>query len=293
MSGAIPCQFTASTSFSRLSTLNPLRFHIFHFRLQSMLPLLLGGCLLFISDSTQAYAQIKTGEVLLAQRVYQDLPPPPNVPLAPYGQEPLPQVPTAEPFSTSPQNSVEFRAPSNQYNQYNQNFGRYQVYVYGSNLRRQLPEVRDIVPDAFIKRLGRRDVIQAGVFRSESGARDRARQLQSRGIGNTRIASNNGQDIPNYPDTGYPNGYPGGNYGGNRSNNYYVVIPTKSEELPYYRNEIRRYVRRRDVPVIPRDEPRGPHVAVGPFAKRWLAEEWNNYLRRDSRFGNARVYYGK
>ena len=248
--------------------------------------------MLFISDSTQAYAQIKTGEVLLAQRVYQDLPPPPNVPLAPYGEEPLPQVPTGEPFSTDAQNSVEFRAPSNQYNQNNQNFGRYQVYVYGSNLRRQLPEVRDIVPDAFIKRLGRRDVIQAGVFRSELGARDRARQLQSRGIGNTRIASYNGQDIAN-PDTGYPNGYPGGNYGGSRSNNYYVVIPTKLKDLPRYRYEIKRYVRRPDVPVIPRDEPRGPHVAVGPFAKRWLAEEWNNYLRRDSRFGNARVYYGK
>ncbi|BAZ24738.1 hypothetical protein NIES4073_56360 [Kalymmatonema gypsitolerans NIES-4073] len=290
MSGAIPCQFIASTSFSRLSTLNPLRFHIFSFRLQSILPLLLGGCLLFISDSTQAYAQIKTGEVLLTQRVYQDLPPPPNVPVAPYGEEPLPQVPTAEPFSTSPQNSVEFRAPSNQYNQ---NFGRYQVYVYGSNLRRQLPEVRDIVPDAFIKRLGRREVIQAGVFRSESGARDRARQLQSRGIGNTRIASYNGQDIPNYPDTGNSNGYPGGDYGGNRSNNYYVVIPTKLKDLPRYRYEIKRYVRRPDVAVIPRDEPRGPHVAVGPFAKRWLAEEWNNYLRRDPRFGNARVYYGK
>lgn len=290
MSGAIPCQFIASTSFSRLSTLNPLRFYIFFFRLQSIFSLVLGGCLLFISQSSQAYAQIKTGEVLLTQRVYQELPPPPNVPVVPYGQEPLPQVPTGEPFSTSPQNSVEFQAPSNQYNQ---NFEGYQVYVYGSNLRRQLPEVRDIVPDAFIKRLRRRDVIQAGVFRSELGARARVRQLQSNGIGNTRIVSYNGQDIPNYPDTGYPNRYPGGNYGGNRSNSYYVVIPTKLEELPYYRYEIKRYVRRPDVPVIPRDEPRGPHVLVGPFAKRWLAEEWNNYLRRDSRFGNARVYYGK
>lgn len=291
MPGAIPSQFIASTSFSPLSTRNPLRFDIFHFRLQSIFPLLLGGCLLFISHSTQAYAQIKTGEVLLTQSVREDLPPPPNVP-TPYGQEPLPQVPTGEPFSTTPPNTVEFRAPSNQYNQNNQNFGRYQVYVYGSNLQRQLSAVRYIVPDAFIKRLRRRDVIQAGVFRSESGARARVRQLQSNGIGNTRIASNNGQDIPYYPDRGDYNAYPGRDYGRNRSNNYYVVIPTKSEELPYYRNEIRRYVGR-NAYVIPRDEPRGPHVAVGPFPKRWQAEEWNSYLRRDSRFGNARVYYGK
>ena len=245
--------------------------------------------MLFISHSTQAYAQVKTGEVLLSQSVRQDLPPPPNVPLIPYGQEPLPQVPTPEPLPTDPQNTIEFRAPSNQYNQ---NFGRYQVYVYGGNLRRQLPEVRYIVPDAFIKQLRRRDVIQAGVFRSESGARERVRQLQSNGIGNTRIVSYNGQDIPNYPDRGDYNSYPRGDYGRNRSNNYYVVIPTKLEELSYYSNEIRRYVGR-NAYVIPRDEPRGPHVAVGPFTKRWLAEEWNSYLRRDSRFGNARVYYGK
>lgn len=296
MSGAIPSQFIPSTSFRRLSALNLLRFHILHFRLQSILPLLVGGCLLFIADSTQAYAQTKTDEVLVSQSVYGgNLPPPPNA----YGQEPLPQVPTGEPFSTSPQKTIEFQAPSNQYQsqyQNNQNFGRYQVYVYGGNLRRQLRAVRYVAPDAFIKHQRRRDIIQAGVFRSESSARERVRQLQSRGVGNTRIVSNNGQNRPDYSDysdRGNYQRYPDrGDYSRNRSNKYYVVVPTSSQELPYYRNEIKRYVGR-NAYVIPRDEPRGPHVAIGPFANRWQAEELNGNLRRDSRFGNARVYYGK
>lgn len=276
MLSAITKQVMAFTKFSRPSLI---------------LHLLLGGWLTFISQSTVVQAQINTSEVFIAQRrpsVYDGIPP------APPSNEPLPLLPsdpggyTVPEVNTSSQRSIEFQAP--QY-QYNRDFAPYKVFVNDSDYG-ALQQVRRISPKAFRRQFRGRSVIQVGAFRTENGARNLARQLEFDGIRTARVVNNDrvvnsgrpyGREIPRYADSGY--------YGRDRSNYYYVVIPGNSEELFRYINEIRRYVGPNAYVDI-RNEPRGPHVAVGPFTRRWLAEEWNSRLQ-DRGFSNARVYYGK
>jgi hypothetical protein len=275
-----------------------------------ILRLLLGGCLVFLSQSNLAYAQVNPSEVFIAQRsVFESLPPAPS-------DEPLPVVPfgsqgyTPPEVNTSSQRSVEFEAPSYGSNRVSV---PYKVYIsendYG--LRRG---TRLIPTDAFRQRFGGRSVIQVGAFRTREAATSLARRLESDGVYSARVVSSdqvvyNEQNGRNEPDVPYNSGRGDSGRGDSgrgdsgrgdsgRRSSYYVVLPANSEELPRYRNEIRSYLGRNvypgsDVYVIPRLEPRGPHVAIGPFVKRWEAEEWNNYLRKDSRFGNARVYYGR
>jgi hypothetical protein len=39
-----------------------------------------------------------------------------------------------------------------------------------------------------------------------------------------------------------------------------------------------------------RTAPRGPHVAVGPFADRGLANQWSNFYR-DAGLSSSRVFF--
>lgn len=72
---------------------------------------------------------------------------------------------------------------------------------------------------------------------------------------------------------------------------YFIVVPGNMEELPAIRNQI---VRLGDGFAIAsrleaRDDPRGPHLRIGPFANRAAAERWNRYFQD---FGiDARVYF--
>ncbi|MBP5973650.1 SPOR domain-containing protein [Brasilonema sp. CT11] len=279
-----------------------------------ILRLLFGGWLVFLSQSNLAYAQINPSEVFIAQRsVYDRLPPAPS-------NEPLPAVPsdsqgyTVPEVNTSSQRSIEFEAPAarsygsnRSYYGANRGYAPYKVYINDNDYGRRGTSL--IPTDAFRQRFEGRSVIQVGAFRTREGARSLARRLQSNGVYSARVVSGDriasnprGRDQPDVSYDSDRGDYRRGDYDRGdslrRSSYYYVVLPAKSEELPYFRNEIRRYIGRnfyaeRDVYVIPRLEPRGPHVAVGPFVKRWQAEEWNSFLRKDSRFGNARVYYGK
>ncbi|QDL10982.1 hypothetical protein DP113_26395 [Brasilonema octagenarum UFV-E1] len=269
-----------------------------------ILRLLLGGWLVFLSQSNLAYAQVNPSEVFIAQRsVYDGVPPAPSneLPAVPFGSQGY----TVPEVNTSPQRSVEFEAPS-----YGSNRASVPYKVYISENDYGLRRGTRLIPrNAFRQRFGRRSVIQVGAFRTREGARSLARQLESDGVYSARVVSSNQvvyneQNGRNEPDVPYNSGR--GDYrddygrgdSGRRSSYYYVVFPANSKELPYYRNEIRSYLGRNVYPgsnvyVIPRLEPRGPHIAIGPFVKRWEAEEWNSYLRKDSRFGNARVYYGR
>ncbi|MGF1938085.1 MAG: hypothetical protein RM347_027650 [Nostoc sp. ChiQUE02] len=284
-----------------------------------LLSLLVGGWLVLIPDSTPAQAQIQNSNVLLAQEADETLPPPP----IPFGQQPSPQLQPvqnnqfeqdfqpSQPLQNNqfeqnfqpsqPLQNNQFEQnfqPSQpaQFSQYNQNFERYLVYVDGSDFQ-TLQAIRQIEPSAYIRQYQGRNVIQSGVFNRVSNAQQRVSELQSRGIYSARIISfANGQEIE------------AGNRGfvGDRStinanrpvSRYYVAIPTTSEQLSAIAAQIRQNLARfsqdlgRSGGVLERTQPRGPHVAVGPFSDRFQAEEWNKYLRNTG-YGNARVYYGK
>ncbi|MEA5621758.1 hypothetical protein [Nostoc sp. UHCC 0251] len=282
-----------------------------------LLLLFVAGWLVLIPDSTPAQAQLHNSNVLLAQEAGEVLPP------VPFGQQPSPQLQPvqsnqfeqnfqpSQPLQNNqfeqdfqpsqPVQNNQFEPnfqPSQppQFSQYNQNFERYLVYVDGSDFQ-TLQEIRRIEPTAYIREYQGRSVIQSGVFNRVSNAQQRVSELQSLGIYNTRIISfANGQEIEV------------GNRGfvGDRSNinanrpvsRYYVAIPTTSEQLPAIAEQIRQNLARysqglgRSGGVLERTQPRGPHVAVGPFSDRFQAEEWNKYLRNIG-YRNARVYYGK
>ncbi|MEH2388652.1 MAG: hypothetical protein V7K14_23360 [Nostoc sp.] len=270
-----------------------------------LFPLLVGGWLMLIPDSTPVQAQIYNSNVLLAQQAGEILPPPPIIPL---GQQPSPQLQPLQnnqleqnfqPSQPLQNNQLEQNfEPSQpaQFSQSNQNFERYLVYVDGSDFQ-TLQQIRQIEPSAYIRQYQGRNVIQSGVFNKVSNAQQRVSELQSRGIYSARIISfANGQEI----------GVGDRNNRNNRNNitairpvsRYYVAIPTTSEQLPAIAAQIRQNLARftpdlgRSGAVLERTQPRGPHVAVGPFPDRFQAEEWNKYLRNIG-YANARVYYGK
>jgi len=70
---------------------------------------------------------------------------------------------------------------------------------------------------------------------------------------------------------------------------YYVVIPTAMANLQALSNQVIQLGTPADR-VQARTEPRGPHVAVGPFADRSLAERWSGFYR-EAGIGDSRVFY--
>jgi len=70
---------------------------------------------------------------------------------------------------------------------------------------------------------------------------------------------------------------------------YYVVIPANMLQLPNIANRVVTLGAPSSL-VRTRTEPRGPHVAIGPYSDRGLAQEWNDYLRNAGLPG-ARVHF--
>lgn len=69
---------------------------------------------------------------------------------------------------------------------------------------------------------------------------------------------------------------------------YYVVVPGQSAALQDLADRVIRLGASSSL-VSMRESPRGPHIAVGPYENREIAQEWSNYLR-DSGL-DARVHY--
>jgi hypothetical protein len=70
---------------------------------------------------------------------------------------------------------------------------------------------------------------------------------------------------------------------------YYVVIPTSQTNLPQISAQVIQLGTPADR-VQQRTSPRGPHLAIGPFTDRDLANRWNNFYR-DAGISNSRVHF--
>ncbi|MCC5635611.1 hypothetical protein LC593_07055 [Nostoc sp. CHAB 5844] len=261
-----------------------------------IIPLFLGSCLAIFSHTQPAQAQINSNHILLSQQtVIETLPPLPDTSGVPENQQPLPQLQPGQIEQYEP-NPLPYPSTENQYqqnpvlfqpsqpNQYSQNFERYFVYVDSDNYQ-TLQRVRQVEPGAYIRQYQGRSIIQSGVFNRQSNAQQRVRQLESYGIRGARVVSfANGQEIQTFNSNGR-------GYSENRNNRYYVVIPGKAQDLPGITDTIIRNVGNSSL-IQERQQPFGPHVAVGPFAERGDADRWNKYMH-ELGFGDARVYYSR
>jgi hypothetical protein len=238
--------------------------------------------------------------------------------VTPANSEQLPPVPTSSGSyitnsvnnTASPQN-YDFQAPNynnqviqqsqptTQY-QYSQNNERYLVIV-NSNSREVLQQVRQVEPRAYFRSVQGGSVIQAGTFTRIANVQNRLRELANYRIGGVRVFNlANGQELGYGSSSNNSNGNSGNvnnnpnpnpNNSQRRYDYYYVAIPGNPNELITIEDKIRRNIGQ-VVGIARRNQPRGTHIAVGPFSQRLQAEQWNNYLQNMG-FDNSRVYYGK
>ncbi|MGD1906153.1 MAG: hypothetical protein ACFB0C_09185 [Leptolyngbyaceae cyanobacterium] len=198
---------------------------------------------------------------------------------------------------------------------------QYLVYVSG-NSPLLLDQVRLVEPQAFMTTLEGRSVIQAGRFNDWNNAQGLVNDLSNLGIGaqvqtTTAVSSPPPSaaspittaattDLPPLPVTAAPPAVDFGQSPGTPAtaypappatsvttpavsrSGYYVVVPGDQRSLSGLAQDITRSGAPSHLVQI-RQSPRGPHVAVGPFSDRSVAEDWNRYLT-DTGF-SARVHY--
>lgn len=201
---------------------------------------------------------------ILTIQVAERLPPPPQP--SKFSQRKLPS-------SFSPR-EFDFQAPVP--SSPSPNVDSYLVYV-NDNTSLTLQEVQQLEPTAYVRQYKGRSVIQAGVFNKRDNAQQRAKELESRGIGTRIVSLSTGQETDFRIDN---------------SKSYFVVIPARKEDISAIEDQVSRLGMNAKVMVSQTEEPRGAHVRVGPFPERGQAERWNRRLR-DSGLRNARIYYGR
>ncbi|MTJ09859.1 MULTISPECIES: hypothetical protein [unclassified Anabaena] len=244
----------------------------------SVFSLLISGSWGLMSEYSQVQAQIPNNSLFLAQVVQ------PYIYEIPTSQQSLPLV--------QPMQPVEYNNPNNQ------NFERYFVYVDSSDSQ-TLQRVKQIESSAYIRNYEGRKIIQSGVFNGQVNALRRVRELESQGIYGARIVNssngevrvNNSTQVASYNPYEYNQQSSPINNQQVRGKFYYVVIPNHTNNLVALGTEIRQKVNS-NINVFRRNQPRGAHIAVGPFSDRSEAEQWNSYLK-NSGYGNARIYYGR
>jgi len=172
----------------------------------------------------------------------------------------------------------------------------YKVVVNG-NSPLLLEQVQRVVPDAFVRQMVGRTVIQAGAFRLNSSAQERVSLLRSRGIlaevtrqGET-LAGGQTYPAPAYPTPTPPTNAINPNPAVVLDKGYYVVIPGSQDNVAVIANQVRQIIPN-SVNVMAKRSRRGMHVAVGPYANRSEAAEVMSFLH-NSGLNNARVYFGR
>jgi hypothetical protein len=241
------------------------------FTIWQILPLYLASCLAFIPQSSTAQM---AGDHTVVQY--------------------FPALPILE-----PDQAIEFFPGQQnfqpvQVNQHSQNFQRFLVYVDGGNSQ-TLQQVRWVEPNAFVRQFQGRSVIQSGIFSQLINAENRVRELQASGINNVRVINySDGQQVA-WGNTGQQVTANVSNVA-NVANTiperaYFAVIPAAARDIPVIAANIRRASGFNDL-VLERQQPRGPHVAVGPFTDRNVAQAWDRYLR-ELGFRNSRLFYGR
>ncbi len=110
------------------------------------------------------------------------------------------------------------------------------------------------------------------------------------GGNNNHIYSSNTSQL-SYDPPSYNNLINRINYSQKNHTCYYVIIPSSPNDLRNLGEQVRQSIGQNSN-VWTRTQPRGAHMGVGPFSEPLEAEESNDYIKK-SRYGNARVYYGK
>lgn len=204
-----------------------------------------------------------------------------------------PQIPSVTSTLASPGRSPQLPIPARgsalpPASQFGAPLSNYVVYVDNFNPQ-FLARVQQVVPDAFRRNLGAREVIQVGAFGDEFNARQWVRLLAAEGIraqvgttdgSNVAFGNTNTPLLPNQPIAPPMT-----------SQAYYVVIPGGRDRLESLSDRLNQVVRG-EVPVQQRSGPLGSHMAVGPFSDRRDAERWNRTLQAAG-INNTRVFYSR
>ena len=246
------------------------------FLLRLLACLFWGGCWLVASTPASARPLPRPPDVIPG------LPPSPNVAPPP----PQDRLPTLSP-NPAGRREFDFQAPPPRTRNRNrdENFLRegrtsqlYGVYINGDSPL-LLAQVRRIEPEAFVRHGG--GMIQAGVFSDQSNAQQRVQALEEWGI-MAQVNTYSGDNVDSRPVERGRDEIDGVAY--------FVVVPGSKDYLP----DIAAQMIRLGFPenaVAQRNSPRGPHVAIGPFAEQSEAERWTSFLRSNGM--DARVYFGR
>jgi len=241
------------------------------------------------------------------------------LPPLPFGNQGMPPDPYALPSVVLPQDrsfqvNPNFTNPDFRDNSRNLDSKRYLVYIPGQNPR-TLAQVRLYEPEAFLSQYKGRTVIQIGVFANRNNAQRLARELELGGIraaiasieqpqpetnvtpawSNPPLASgynlppvNNSQAMPPIGTSLsiLPAPPPGG--GSQLARAYFLIVPGNRQDLPrMIQTAVDAGISGAE--IFTREEPFGPHIAIGPFRDRTTAEQESGYLQK---FGlDARIHF--
>jgi hypothetical protein len=239
------------------------------------------------------------------------------LPPLPFGNQGVPPDPSSFPSVVLPQDrnfqvNPNFTNPDFRDNSRNLDSKRYLVYIPGENPQ-TLAQVRLYEPEAFLSQYKGRTVIQVGVFTDRNNAQRLARELELGGVRsaiasidqpatnvapawiNPPVASgynlppvSNSQAMPPIGTSfsTLPAPPPGG--GSQLARGYFLIVPGNRQDLPrMIQTAVDSGVSGAE--IFTREEPFGPHIAIGPFRDRTTAQQESGYLQK---FGlDARIHF--